>query len=118
MFLGGLCLIIAIVGMGVVNRAQPNQVDPNASTTLAVVAVAGVIWLGTGLMACFQQVPAVYVALVLGDLSLVGQFLNFGNLNWLRLLIPIVIIAQSHQVIHLAGRLTRRRIMLTARPRR
>lgn len=73
----------------------------------------GCIWLGLGVSICLKLIWALYVALVLCYLSVIG---NLINLNVCGLVILIVVILQSHRVLGWAKQLQQASIPLTARP--
>lgn len=99
----GLALLFGVTG------------DPVQETAIliGILLAAGAIWLSIGVLACYKQIGAVYVGLVLSYLSLIGNLLSF---NVCTLIIFILVVVQAHRVLGWAKQLTRMGIPLTTRP--
>jgi hypothetical protein len=106
--IGGLCLGLGIaLASGVVREREIDIVG-------IILAGIGAVWLGLGLLVCFKQLWALYVALVLSYLSLIGNVLN---LNLCGIVLLIVVILQAHRVLGFAKELTSAGIPLTTKPK-
>ena len=79
----------------------------------AVVIVTGTCWIGLGIATCLKQMWAVYIALVLSYLSILGNLVRF---NVCSLIILVVVILQAHRVIGWARELQAAGIPLDAKP--
>lgn len=120
--LGALWIFIGSLSSAVASYALQNGPDPTARIMigseqrvfLVVLAGLGLTWLVLGVLTCLKQMWAVYVALALSYLSMVGQILN---LNICGGIIIILVILQAHRVIGWAKEMRAAGLPLTAKPR-
>ena len=113
-FIGTVTAVLAFVGLQG-NADVAARVAGNQSALLFVMEVMGIIWLILGVLTCLKQMWAVYVALALSYLSLVGQILN---LNVCGGIIVVIVILQAHRVLGWAKQMRAAGLPLTAKPQR
>jgi hypothetical protein len=115
--LGAFWIIIGTVAIGLgsfVLAGTPGEVIAAGWELLgAIVVVQGIAWFGLGVATCLKQMWAVYIALVLSYLSILGNLVRF---NVCSLIILVVVILQAHRVIGWARELTAAGIPLDAKP--
>jgi hypothetical protein len=117
--LGALWIIIGLVNFGLAalalngNKDMSDRIAGEYEVLVIVIAVLGALWLILGIATCFKQMWAVYTALALTYLSLVG---NAINLNVISVIIAVIVILQAHRVIGWARQLRAAGVSLTARP--
>jgi large-conductance mechanosensitive channel len=90
------------------------QVEIVAPVIVGLLAGIGLVWMALGLLACLKHLWAVYVALVLSYLSVIGNLVNF---NLCGLVILGAVIVQAHRVIGWAKELQRAGIPLNTQPK-
>jgi hypothetical protein len=117
--LGALWIIIGSLAGGIAIIALQGSPDYAArigseqQVVLFLIAGMGLVWFVLGVLTCLKHMWAVYVALVLSYLSLLGQVLN---LNICGGIILILVILQAHRVIGWASQMRAAGIPLTAKP--
>ena len=118
--LGALWIIIGSLAGAITIIALQGSLDLAArvggeqQVVLFLIAGTGLVWFVLGVLTCLKQMWAVYVALVLSYLSLLGQVLN---LNICGGIILILVILQAHRVIVWARQMRAAGVPLTAKPR-
>ena len=112
-FLGSVAGVIGVIALlgnpGLVDRDGDDQ-----QLLLGFIAATGFVWFVLGVLTCLKQMWAVYVALALSYLSMLGQILN---LNICGCVILILVILQAHRVIGWASQMRAAGVPLTAKPR-
>jgi hypothetical protein len=113
--LGVFWIVIGAIaaGLGVfLATVRPNQ-DEITIFAAAVLIGFGLVWVVLGALVCAKQIWALYVALVLSYLSLIGNLLR---INICGIIFMIVVILQAHRVLAWAKQLTAAGIPLTTKP--
>ena len=91
--LGAFWIIIGLVNFGLAalalngDKDMSNRIAGGYEVLVIVIAVLGALWLILGVATCFKQMWAVYTALVLSYLSLLG---NAINLNVIGIIIAVI----------------------------
>jgi len=115
--LGVLWILLGLfaIGLGVflLFPTSPSLSESARSVLIGIMLISGTLHLLIGVLTCCKQIIAVYVGLVLGYISLVGNLLN---LNLCALAILAVILVQAHRVIGWARHLKRQGIALSTKP--
>lgn len=115
--LGVLWILLGLfaIGLGVyvLSTIAPFMSESARYVLIGITLVSGTLHLLIGVLTCCRQIAAVYVGLVLGYLSLVGNLLN---LNLCALAILAVVLIQAHRVIGWARHLKRQGIALSTKP--
>src|SRR4051794_899936 len=100
---GTLALTLAVAGLGARGglwaNPAPDFFSEEVLILLAVLAVAGAVYLPLGVAACLKHTWAVTIGVVLSYLSLLNQL---AGVNVCSLVILILIILQAHRVIRRA----------------
>ena len=112
--IGTLNSVLAVVALQG-NRDLAVRIGGDQQWVLILIAGMGVIWFVLGVITCLKHMWAVYVALVLSYLSLVGQAVI---LNLCGVVILIIVILQAHRVIAWSKRMRAAGVPLTAKPQR
>lgn len=76
---------------------------------LAILAIIAVIWFAAGIGTLMKQIWGVYIGLVMGYLSLVGNLMSF---NLCALVITIFVLVQAHRVLGFARKMQAENIPL------
>lgn len=76
-----------------------------------------VVWGACGFGAAYKQIWAVYLGLILGYISIVGNLINLGQqgANTCGIIIQAFVIIQSHRVLGFAAKLKRAGVELTTK---
>jgi hypothetical protein len=115
--LGAFWIIIGAVaiGFGILifnGRAADMAILAGGEIIGSILFVQGFAWFGLGVATCLKQLWAVYIALVLSYLSILGNLVSF---NVCSLIILIAVILQAHRVIGWARELQAAGIPLDAK---
>lgn len=110
-FIGAAAAVLDEISRFALTRG--NFDENGANVLLAMLGVAGVIWIALGVCACLEQTWALYVGLALSYLSLVSSLFR---LQICSLVLLGVVIFQAHRVLRRAKELRAAGIPLTTRP--
>lgn len=104
--LGVVWIIFGVIAVGLIALLSTTDAladrEEGGPIFLAILAALGVLWFAAGIGTLMKQLWGVYIGLVMGYLSLIGNLLSF---NLCALAITIFVLVQAHRVIGFARKM-------------
>lgn len=121
--LAGVWIFFSVVALGlglaIMNNGVPMGFGRGGAAEILGLVILGlsVVWGACGFGAAYKQIWAVYLGLILGYISVVGNLISLGQggTNACGIIIQAFVIVQAHRVLGFAGKMKRAGVELTTK---